>query len=187
MTTTVLSAAGVTNRQVDSPRAFFDFLKSVNLMRAPRVALVGGLSFARTDIIAQALEQHVPAGAVVMTGDDRGADRIVARLASRAGHATAVFPAPWNRARHLRPNPAGKARNSLLLACNPAALIVFSADIAHDAPCRDIAEKAYHAGLTVTIVNTEPSSFTYRRQTPAVLTLGELKKQAEVVYGVLPR
>lgn len=90
----------------------------------------------------------LPADAVVMHGDCRGADRIAGEEAIKAGLEIRVYPADWSMGKS-----AGPRRNLLMLDQKPEIVIAFHSNLEKSRGTRHTVEEARRRGIDTYVIN----------------------------------
>lgn len=149
-------------RNLTSLKGLKTWIRDHKLSRRTLVVVCGSRSWGLASIMRKALETHMPAKAIVLTGDQRGAARLAASTVLRDGTPVASFPAPGKDNNARRPGRLSFARNSLMLAAKPKLVIAFTEDLkVADEDTRDLCLKAFRAGIPIISIDTSGSAMTY--------------------------
>ncbi len=95
-----------------------------------RILACGGRKYANVDVVRAVLAKFDPAISILIHGDQRGADRLAARVAKDLGWSEIVpFPADWDRYKKA----AGHIRNQQMLdEGHPDVVIAFPGGVGTD-------------------------------------------------------
>lgn len=136
--------------------------------------------------VLRELDKSMHDGLVVLTGQRKGAERSIVRATAKHGLNCMVFPTMWKQRlegsrRQFNPQ-ALAARNSLMLAVDPAFVISLCSDLDKHPWVREFNAKAYAAGQRVHLIDRYNASIDYQRSDEAPLTQEMLTEDALTVY-----
>lgn len=110
------------------------------------VLICGSRDWTSESIIEDALSKHAPDVHTVIHGDCRGADRIGAKIAQRAGRGVVTYPACWPR----YGKAAGPIRNQQMLdEGKPDLVLAFP--LPNSVGTKDMIKRAKKAGVEVVV------------------------------------
>lgn len=112
-----------------------------------RVIVCGSRNWTNRDVIRREL-QALPAHAIVVHGNCRGADRIAGRIALSLGLITEPYPADWTK----HGKAAGPIRNQQMLDTGVDLVLAFHDDLESSKGTKDMATRARAAGVPVQVI-----------------------------------
>lgn len=100
-----------------------------------KVMFSGSRNFTHWDVVEKIIQDHVPAGSVVLHGHcPTGVDLMVDRLAPKYYCSVVRFPADWES----KGKGAGPQRNREMLLCGPERIICIHEDFQNSKGTKDV-------------------------------------------------